>query len=239
MVKIEQINDDVDHLADKLGDLNDLVRQMNARNIESNAAASNRIKNPILSRIEEESDAASKSKSMLPFEPDNALKRISLASLAANQEVNSHSFRSMEVPLEMDQLSGQDFSEQTSQEVLRSSALTSLQSFHADILECKAACTMDIAVGSEFEIRLVDLVHRCADLLCEYHKDAEDSKILANYFHDMLEQADTTILLLREENDWLRVQADEAIIKSELLSQIRCQEQSIRPSFDEINSAKV
>jgi hypothetical protein len=211
MVKIEQINDDVDDLADKF---EDLVKRMKARNFES--AASNRIKNPMLPRIEEESDAAPKS--MLPFECDDGLNRINFVS---NQEGLSHSFRSVEVHRD----SGPYFSNQTCREVFKSSAIASLQSINAEILECKAACTMDIAVGSEFEIRLVELVHRCTDLLCEYRKEAEDSNISANYFHDLFEQADSTIILLREENNWLRVQADEAIIKSELLLQIRCQDQ--------------
>jgi hypothetical protein len=179
----------------------------------------------MLPQIEEVSDAAPKS--MLPFE----------SNLALNQEMQSHLFRSVE----MDRLSRPDFSKQTCREVFKSGAIASLQSINADILECKAACTMDIAVGSEFEIRLVELVSRCTDLLCEYRKEAEDSDISADYFHDLFEQADSTIVLLREENNWLRIQADEAIIKSELLLQIRCQDQDTSgyPSFDEFKSAEV
>lgn len=144
----------------------------------------------------------------------------------------------------MDLLSTQHSGHQNSHEIFESSIAASLQSVYADILEFKAACTMDIAVGSDLEIRLVELVHRYTDLLRESRKEVDDLNLAANNLHDLYEQADSTIILLQEENNWLRSQADEAIIKSELLqcTPLRCQDQiqGSRPSFwDEFKFAEV
>jgi hypothetical protein len=104
-------------------------------------------------------------------------------------------------------------------EVFDSNVIANLQSVHADLLECKAACTLDIAAESDLEILLVELMNDFSDISNDTRKEVERCKLSANYFLQLYKDADSATLSLREENDRLRSQVDEAVMKYENLLQ--------------------
>ena len=81
-----------------------------------------------------------------------------------------------------------------------------LQSIQADFLEFKAACTMNLAMESNIETLLLELVHDFSDAMERTRKEMEEARVLQIHYQELYQKADTKLMALFEENERFRSQ---------------------------------
>jgi hypothetical protein len=90
-----------------------------------------------------------------------------------------------------------------------------MNSIREDIVECKRVCTADFRAGSEIDFQFAELVHDFNAVMDEKEKYAEEALSLSEHFQAKFLEADSKVVLLLEENEWLRSQADNALIQAD------------------------
>ena len=102
-----------------------------------------------------------------------------------------------------------DFQDHDFWSAIEQTIFTALKSIHLDIVESNPPFVMHIAnaLDGTFK-RFVDAVRKLRNQLVL-------AIVESNCFQDLFQQVGSEFILLRDENQWLRAQADNAIIKAE------------------------